>query len=246
MKIGSKRLKWAVMSLALLLGAQSTKAQQLLGTEGMMNIPTADMKPSGTFVGGMSYVERSTLCSRYNYNTGLYYIDFTPFSWMEITFRETLLKTTKRMGDGSTRKGFYQQDRSTTIRLAPLKEKEGKWVPSVVLGCNDIYSDHGNSYYTSAYAVVTKHFNCGNVGKIGGTLGYAKPFKAGVVYDGAFAGIEFSPKFYDKMRVMAEYDTQGYNVGISALLFKHMNVMLMSREFGNVCGALSYQYTIKY
>ena len=229
----------------LLFGVASSNAQQLIGTQGMMNIPTADMCEAGTFNGGASFVGESVLAQRYNYDTGIYYVDFTPFSWMEITLRETLLKTTKTV-NGVKKRGFYQQDRSTSLRLRPLKEKEGKWMPSVLVGCNDIYSDHGDSYYTAVYGTVTKHVDVQKLGTFGATVGYAHPFRAGCVYDGVFGGVEFRPKGVRCMRVMAEYDTQGFNVGVSALLFRHLNLMVMTREFDKICAGVSYQYTIKY
>lgn len=231
--------------LCVLLGLGSAYAQRLIGTQGMMNIPTADMCEAGTFDGGVSYVGESVLAPRYNYNTGIYYVSFTPFSWVEMTLRETLLKTTKTE-NGVKKRGFYQQDRSTSLRVSPLKEKAEKWWPSAVIGCNDIYSDHGDSYYTAVYGALTKHVDVQAWGVVGATLGYAHPFRAGNVYDGIFGGVEFRPECVKCMKVMAEYDTQGFNVGVQALLFRHLNLMLMTREFNKICAGISYQYTIKY
>lgn len=217
------------------------RAQQLLGTSGLMNVPTAEMYASGTFKGGVSLVQKELLSDRFNYNTGIYYIDFTPFSFMEIAFRETLLKT--RKGD---KMGFYQQDRSTTLRLRPLKEKEGRWFPSVVLGVNDIYSDRGTSNYAAVYGVVTKNFPLGKVGTLGVTAGVAKAFDEGDAYDGVLGGVRFTPAAVKNASVMAEYDTRGFNIGASVLLFKHLNLMCFTRKFTGVCAGISYQYTIRY
>lgn len=241
------RAKNRYMSICLcfLLGVGNVFAQKLIGTQGMMNIPTADMCEAGTFDGGASFVGASVLAPRYNYDTGIYYVSFTPFNWVEMTLRETLLKTTKRE-NGVKKKGFYQQDRSTSVRLRPLREKAGRWWPSVVAGCNDLYSDHGDSYYTAVYGALTRHVDIKAVGTVGATLGYAHPFRAGCVYDGVFGGIEFRPACVKCVRVMAEYDTQGFNVGAQALLFRHLSLMLMTREINKICAGVSYQYTIKY
>lgn len=229
----------------MMFGAVTLHAQQLIGTQGMMNIPTADMYRAGTFSGGVSFVQKSTLSEHYDFSTGIYYADFTPFSWMEIAFRETLLKTTK-MKNGEKKRGYYQQDRSTTLRLRPLKEVENQWVPSVVVGCNDIYSDHGDSYYTAVYGVATKHFGLSSAGNLGVTVGYAHPFREGSVYDGVFGGVDFRPAGMKDLRLMAEYDTEGVNVGAQILLFRHLNLMVMTREFNKICAGVSYQYTIRY
>ena len=116
------------------------RAQTVIGTNGMMNVPTADMHPAGTFDGGASFIQKELLYEK-DYNTFLYYISFTPFSWIELTLRETFVKTEKSPTDPKV--GFYQQDRSTSVRLQPLKE--GKFWPTVVVGSNDFYSDHGRS-----------------------------------------------------------------------------------------------------
>ena len=133
---GIVRLAFLLLLMQML--PQQTKAQIVLGTEGLLNVPTADMRLAGTFDGGASIIQKQLLYDK-NYITGIYYIDFTPFSWMEITYRETLLRTTKKNG----KTGFYEQDRSTSVRLRPLKE--GKYWPGVVIGSNDISSDHGGS-----------------------------------------------------------------------------------------------------
>lgn len=245
---GTLALVKKVALLLLLLMVQMTmpvKAQMLIGTAGMMNTPTADMFDEGTFVGGVSFVPKEMELTSGKYNTGIYYVDFTPFSWMELTFRETLLKTTKEE-NGKVKRGYYQQDRSTTLRLRPIAEKDSTWLPSVAVGVNDIYSDHGSSRYTCVYGVLTKHFPVAAAGVVGVSAGYARKFDTGVVYNGAFGSIEFRPSFFDKLRLMAEWDTSGFNVGAHAHLVKHLNVMLFTREFKSVGAGVSYQYTIRY
>lgn len=217
------------------------RAQTVIGTVGMMNVPTADMRPAGTFDGGASFIQKELLYQK-SYNTYLYYIDFTPFSWMEITLRETLLKTRKSSTD--PRRGFYQQDRSTSIRLRPLKE--GDYWPALVVAANDIYSDHGGSKYTCIYGVASKHFPIASVGTLEATAGYAYKRKEGTTYDGIMGGIAFSPAFFPDMRIMGEYDTDGFNVGASAFLFRHLNVTCFTREFKGFNATISYQYTIPY
>ena len=110
------------------------RAQTVIGTVGMMNVPTADMRPAGTFDGGACIVQKELLYQK-SYYTCLYYIDFTPFSWLEVTLRETLIKTRKSQTEPD-KIGFYQQDRSSTIRVRPLKE--GKYWPAVVIGVNQV------------------------------------------------------------------------------------------------------------
>ena len=45
---------------------------------------------------------------------------------------------------------------------------------------------------------------------------------------------------------MGEYDSNGFNVGASAFLFKHLNLTCFTREFKGINATVSYQYTIKF
>lgn len=224
------------------------KAQTVIGTNGMMNVPTADMKPAGTFDGGASLIQKELLWDKHYY-TGLFYITFTPFSWIELTFRETV----REYYEGSI--GTYTNfDRSTSIRIRPLKE--GKYWPSVAIGCNDIYNGKNTSnYYACVYGVASKHFPVNNVGTFEATVGYSFPIKKNRLknlsdpnpsYDGVMGGLSFSPAFFPDMRVMGEYDTHGFNFGLGAFFFRHLNVTCFTREFKGINATLSYQYTIPY
>lgn len=231
-----------IIAIGLLWGAFAlpVSAQQVLGTSGLMCIPTADMLPAGTFLGGASLTQRELLADAYTYNNGLYYVTFAPFSFIELTFRETL----QRGDDGS--KKLCQQDRSTSIRLRPLHEVEGKWWPSLAIGVNDIYSDMGRSWYAAWYGVLTKHLALGNLLDVGVSVGGAIPIDQGESYDGVFAGVSLSPQAFRPLNVMVEYDTRGVNIGASVQLFKHLNLLCFTREFTGICAGISYQHTIKF
>ena len=246
------RSKFWALALFAALSALSAQGQTILGTPGLMNIPTAEIRQGGTFDGGVSLLEQEleAVPTYYNntaarnefYNTGLYYINFAPFSFFDITLRETLVKSYKSSGEY----GFYQQDRSLTLRVQPIREKDGCWWPSILIGSNDFYSRHGDSYYAAVYGVMTKTLPIKGLGKFAITAGYAKPIRKGVLYNGAFGGISVSPYFAPMLRVMGEYDTRGVNVGIGAHLFRHLNLTCFTREFKGISATISYQYTIHF
>ena len=218
------------------------KSQTVIGTPGLMNIPTAEIRKGGTFDGGASLMQKELQSEAMHYNTGLYYINFAPFSFFDITLRETLVKSYKSSGEY----GFYQQDRSLTLRVQPIREKDGCWWPSILIGSNDFYSPHGDSYYAAVYGVMTKTLPIKGLGKFAITAGYAKPIRKGVLYNGVFGGISVSPYFAPMLRVMCEYDTRGVNVGIGAHLFRHLNLTCFTREFKGISATISYQYTITF
>jgi len=229
--------------VVLTLLALPARSQTVLGTTGLLNVPTADMRPAGTFDGGVSVVQKELLYDK-TYVTGIYYVDFTPFTWMEITYRETLLKTQKSKAEPD-KVGFYQQERTTTVRVRPLKE--GKWWPAVVIGANDIYtSRQGWSKYRNFHGVITKHFPIRSFGTFAATAGYSYARKEGIAYDGIMGGLSFSPAFCPELRLMGDYDTRGYNVGLSAFLFRHLNLTCFTHKFKGVNATVSYQYTIPY
>ena len=237
-------MRFKLLLILLPLAGLSAKAQTVIGTPGLMNIPTAEIREGGTFDGGASFMQRELQADAMHYNTGLYYVNFAPFSFIDVTLRETLIKCQKSAANPKV--GFYQQDRSLSVRVRPIREKEGQWWPSVLIGANDFYSDHGGSYYAAVYGVLTKSVPFEGIGTLSATAGYAKPIREGILYDGPFGGASFSPAFYPDLRVMGEYDTRGVNVGVGIQLFRHLNLTCFTREFKGISATISYQYTIKF
>lgn len=239
-------------------------AQTIIGTTGLMNVPTADMRPAGTFDGGVSFIQKGLLFEHYylnrssskykpieqeDYNTFLFYVSFTPFPWVELSYRETLIKRQKSKTDTQAENSLL--DRSWSVRIQPLKE--GKYWPAVVVGVNDLFTSGslsggagGSSPYAAVYGVASKHVPLQDIGTFEATVGYAHPVKKGQTYDGVMGGLSFAPAFFPDIRVMGEYDTRGYNVGVGASLFKHLNVTCFTREFKGFDATVSYQYTISY
>lgn len=237
-----KRIRLLLMSMMMMTTGTIAKSQTVIGTPGLMNIPTAEIRKGGTFDGGASLMQKELQSEAMHYNTGLYYINFAPFSFFDITLRETLVKSYKSSGEY----GFYQQDRSLTLRVQPIREKDGCWWPSILIGSNDFFSPHGDSYYAAVYGVMTKTLPIKGLGKFAITAGYAKPIRKGVLYNGVFGGISVSPYFAPMLRVMGEYDTRGVNVGIGAHLFRHLNLTCFTREFKGISATISYQHTITF
>lgn len=215
-------------------------AQKVLGSMGLMNIPTADMYESKTFVGGANYIANNLL--GYDFPTYNYFVGFTPFPFVELTFRSTLLK----MRDELPSDSYCEQDRSFTIRVCPLQERADRWCPGIVLGSNDFFSNMGHSYYSTVYGVATKHFGIVDAVTLGCSVGYSKAIDAGKVYDGVFCGVDICPVAYNSLHVMAEYDTSGFNYGVQLNLLKHWNLIVFTRAFNDVSAGFTYQYTIKY
>lgn len=224
--------KWGI--ILFLLGCSSQlHAQYSMGNTGLLNIPTADMQETGTFMGGGNYLPNGM--TPFNFNTGNYFVNVTFLSILELSYRCTLLKTTRYDG----KKGYFQQDRSMSARIRPLKE--GKYLPSAVIGTNDPFKDQGTNYFSTVYGVLTKSFSITQGDRLALSAGYYIPMNNHSVQKGPFGGISYSPALCREVAFMAEYDSAGFNVGAAARIWKHLSIHVFTREFNCISGGIRYE-----
>ena len=119
------KFRQGLMVCCLLCCALKVQAQYSMGNTGQLNIPTAEMQEAGTFMGGGNYLPNGM--TPFNFNTGNYFVNITFLSFLELSYRCTLLKTKRYDG----KKGYFQQDRSMTARIRPLK---GRKIPAQLGG----------------------------------------------------------------------------------------------------------------
>ena len=231
--------KKAFFIFILTLFFYKVEAQYSMGVTGLLNIPTADMQRDGTVMLGGNYLPKEMLPTHWDYNSGNYFVNATFFPWLELAYRCTLMKVEET--------GKWNQDRSVSIRLRPLKE--GKWWPAIVIGSNDVLTTNelntfkdpgGTRYFSSVFAVGTKHFLLG--GRDWGiTIGGHIPFRSASTRKGVFGGVQYRPAFFRDFSLMAEYDSDAVNVGASVRLFGHLSAYVFCYDFQNVCGGLRYE-----
>ena len=231
--------KKAFFIFILTLFFYKVEAQYSMGVTGLLNIPTADMQPDGTVMLGGNYLPKEMLPTHWDYNSGNYFVNATFFPWLELAYRCTLMKVEET--------GKWNQDRSVSIRLRPLKE--GKWWPAIVIGSNDVLTTNelntfkdpgGTRYFSSVFAVGTKHFLLGGH-DWGVTIGGHIPFRSASTRKGVFGGVQYRPAFFRDFSLMAEYDSDAVNVGASVRLFGHLSAHVFCYDFKNVCGGLRYE-----
>lgn len=245
MNIIKRRFKLHYFWIAgcLLLLALPLRAQYAMGTTGLLNIPSADMQPDGTFMAGANYLPRQLLPDEWGYNTGNYFVNMTFLPFLEVAYRCTFLRGEFKNGNK------LQQDRSVSVRLRPLKE--GTWWPSIVVGSNDVFTtgklnpfseENGNNrFFSSVYAVATKHLLL-NGHDIGFTFGGNIPFRKDSYKQGLFGGIMYSPAFLPPVRLMVEYDTtDAVNIGVAARLFNHFSLYAFCHDFKAVSAGVRYE-----
>lgn len=233
-----KYLLLVVFAAGILLGGPALHAQHSMGVTGLLNIPTADMQADGTFMVGANFLPDRMLPDPWNYNTGNYFLNMTFLPCLEVGYRCTLMRL---------KTGKWNQDRSVSLRLRPLKE--GRYWPSVVLGSNDALTTgelnplkkvESNRFFSSVYGVVTKHWMPGGH-DLAVSLGWNIPFRKNNDRDGVFGGMSYSPMFCRALSLMAEYDDKAVNMGISLRLFNHFTVHAFCYDLEAVSCGLRYE-----
>lgn len=214
-------------------------AQYSLGTTGQLMIPTAEMQETGTFMGGANFLPEKVTPSVFSFPTMNYFVDMTLFSFIEFTYRMTLLKMTTGMG----RTGYHNQDRSSTIRIRPIKES--RYFPAVVIGANDLLIEGATPYWGAYYGVLTKTIDFHSRHRLAVTAGwYIHQGDKPAYNKGPFGGIRYTPSFCKELKLMAEYDTHGWKVGAAMRFWKHLSVNVFTREFTCVSAGLRYECTL--
>lgn len=231
-----KKIKLYILFFIVTVHTQYIYAQYTMGNAGLLNTPSAEMNETGTFLFGANFIPEQM--SPFGYNTGNYFAGITLFDFMELTYRETLIKTTYM----SIKPKFNQQDRSLSVRIRIMREK--KYLPALLIGTHDPFADLGRNYYQGYFGVMTKHLNFGEneIGVNLGYLGYTGDWNK--LNNGVFAGISLRPAFYKDMTFIAEYDTKNINVGVAAKLWRHLSLHAFTNGFKSLAGGLRYECTL--
>ena len=235
--------KKAGIILILIICIIPVFAQYSLGTTGLLNAPDASMQKEGLFMTGINYLPEDILPKAWDYNSGNYFFNITFFSFMEVAYRCTLLKTEIR------NEKKWQQDRSVSLRLRPIKES--RYIPSVVVGSNDLLTttelnafndSKRNRYFSSTYAVATKKiaFNENVLCITTGSYFFSK----NDMYKGVFGGVIFTPSFFNRISIIAEYDSNCFNAGLTTKLFNHFSLHAFSYDFKAISCGLRYEFCL--
>ena len=239
----------AVAVAALLPSA--LRAQQYTGTSGLIHIPSAEMHHEGDALIGGHYLNQHMMPDTgfiYNgkkYNTFDYYLALTPFRWLELSYTCTE-RIRSMQGDEITK---WSKDRYASVKIRPVEE--GKYVPAIAIGCNDIGTSAFNAnrtnvqpYFLNAYIAATKHFAfSGN--EVGVTLAYRRFYRGyNAKWNGIVGGVTFSPAFFPQGRVMAEYTGNEFLLGVEALLWRHLRLQASVKDFKYLNAGVCLQFNL--
>lgn len=241
-------LSIAILTLAMI--PLAGRAQQYTGISGLLHVPSADMHHEGDACIGIHYLNKNMLPDvgfLYNnekYNTYDYYLSITPYSWIELSY-----VCTKRMDMVDGEPVYKRKDRNFSMKIRPLQE--GKYWPAVAIGCNDVASsvasiitsnnDNVQLYFQNYYLATTKHFDLGG-NELGVTLAYryyTRDYNA--KWNGIVGGVTFRPSFFPQARAIAEWTGNEFQIGIDALLFRHIFIQASLKDFKYPCVGLCFQ-----
>ena len=254
-------MKKIIILFCLCICITTLRAQLYTGTSGLIHVPSADMNKEGDARIGMYFLNRNFTpggkgfaYQGEKYNTTDYCLSITPFWWMEASYTFTLQKT---LAEGRDHPKFNQKDRYFSLKLSPVREREGKWWPSIAVGANDFYGtgdkdqltdeqiergDDGNSqYFCNYYVAATKYF-CIKRHEVGVHLAY-RHFKReyNAKWNGVVGGVTYSPSFARNLRAIVEYTGNEINIGADCLLWRHLFLQAAMVEGRYFTGGLCFQ-----
>lgn len=231
----------------LLLPTVNAHAQHSYGSTGLLRMPSAMMQEDKTFMIGSNYMPQESLPYVWKYNSYNYFLNFTLFPFLEISYTCTLFKMKY-----PENKQFNNQDRFFSARLRLLKE--GKYYPSVVIGANDFAStlthkqlkikETGNGYFNRYYLALSKNFQIKKE-NLSVHLAYLYNNRKYDKLNGVAVGVDYAPSFLPHFDLMAEFDSKDFNIGCNYLLAKHYNFFFQLYDMHIPCGGFSFIYTIR-
>ena len=235
--------------IILLMGLVFTGyAQSLTGTRGLVKIPTGRMYPDNTLVVGAGYVPpgifKRTAGEGMGYASGNAGLN-TFVTANILPFVEVMFRYSHELNMQSNPLTQYFPDRMFTVRVQGLKET--KYLPSIVLGLQDVTSAFDLSSnlhsFSATYFVGTKNFKLGDY-SLDTSLGYSFDFRGIPARDfrGLFGGVEVFTPYADHMSLMWEHDSQYMNVGVNGYFWKRLHVTVGLMRMRQAMWVLAYRY----
>lgn len=227
------------------------RAQQFLGTSGLLHVPSAEMHHEGDALLGIHYLDKHMtpdtgfMYLGEKYNTFDYYVSLAPFKWVEVSY--VCVERAHSMSHGEITK--WGKDRSASFKVRPLEE--GRYWPALAIGCNDfatsVFKKNRTDvqlYFMNVYLAATKHFTFGG-NELGVTVAYRHYLRGyNAKWNGLVGGVTFRPAFFPQARVVAEYTGNEFLVGMDVLLWRHLRLQASVKDFKYVNAGLALQFNL--
>ncbi len=243
-------LRWIVVLTAIMLNICFTlRGQYLDGASGLLQMPSAKMNQSGTFMITNSFMNKHTLPEdAWGYHSFGYGFDLTFLQRLEFYYTCVIFDGKRKPNPSERDNITFNQDRHLGVKAQLLRSGDfgQNWLPDLAVGINDFDNGMisnrgpGNGFFTRVYAVASKDFPT-KVGNICAHLGYQ--FNNWTYYSlsGPMVAVDWMPIWLQKeevikTRLIAEYDARTFNIGAIVSLWKgHLDAMveLMAMKWVN-------------
>lgn len=248
-----------LISFLLFLICIMVRGQFVDCASGLLQMPSAEMNKSGTFMITNNYMNAHTLPSEaWGYDTFGYGINLTFWQRLEVYYACVLFDG-KRKPNGTDRdKIMFNQDRHLGFKAQLLRTGDfGKnWLPDIAIGVNDFDielftgGNAVNNFFSRVYAVASKRFTT-KLGDVGTHLGYQ--FNNWTYYSlsGPMAAVDWMPVWLQKENVVrtkliAEYDARTFNIGAIVSLWKdHIDAMVELQAMKWVSAGIRFKTVLK-
>lgn len=247
--------KKIVLLLFFICNSFILSAQLTYGATGLLHAPSAEMQDDKTVMIGGNYLNKQITPYPWTYGTYNYFLNVTLFPFLEIAYTATMFKA-KTIGiDWKVDPEKYSnQDRYFSFRLRAVKEGQfWKYMPAIVLGTSDPYTESGNGqvasvdgngYFSRFYIAATKHFMVG-AERFGVSLSYLYNNRVRYKLNGVAAGITYNPSFIPNFRLIAEYDSKDFAIGATYMLYDHLHLQAQMQRLKYFTGGLTYVLHLK-
>ena len=225
---------------------------------GLLQMPSAEMNQSGTFMITNNFMNSHTVPSEeWGYNTFGYGVDITFWTRLEVYYTCVLFDGKRKPIPSERDKILFNQDRHLGFKFLLLRTGDfGKaWLPNVAVGVNDFDREmfaksNINNFFTRVYVVASKRTPT-RIGEIGAHLGYQ--FNNWTYYplSGVIAAMDWKPIWLQKTgmvsaKLIAEYDARTFNVGVVVSLWKdHFEAMIELQAMKWVSAGIRYKVVLK-
>ncbi len=225
---------------------------------GLLQMPSAEMNQSGTFMITNNFMDSHTVPSEaWGYNTFGYGFDITFLKRLEVYYTCVLFDGKRKPNANERDKIMFNQDRHLGAKVLLLRAGDfGKsWFPNVAVGVNDFDREMfqkggGNNYFVRLYAVASKRFLT-PVGEVGAHIGYQFNNWSYYSLSGPMAAVAWNPIWLQKndvisTKLIAEYDARTFNVGAIVSLWKdHFEAMVELQALKWVSAGIRYKLVLK-
>ncbi len=245
-----RHLAIIVLAAAALLPLAS-RAQQYTGLSGLIHVPSAEMNHEGDASLGIHFLNKAMtpdtgfLLLGQKYDTYDYYLSLTPFPWIEFSY----VCVKRKSAESEQLWDYHRKDRSASLKIRPIKE--GRYHPAIAIGTNDfgtgIFKKDRTDvqlYFFNYYIAATKHLSFGG-NELGVTLAYRHFYRGyNAKWNGLVGGVTFRPAFFPQARAVVEYTGNEFQVGLDALLWRHLRLQASLKDFKYLNFGFSFQINL--